>query len=582
MAIAPQSICYLCTVPWDSSYTNFRLYANKTTQADEIIKLSKNDFARDNYVFIRPYGNHIRVPFRSDYLQINGINYLMFRNGDSDKWWYCFVNQIVYINDDVSDLVFTVDVLQSWWFDVSPRPCFVEREHTQDDTLGNNLLDEPLSTGDYIVNGTKTTDDLKEYVAVVVSAMYAQSGDIVGHNAQGGWIDTAYSGAGVFIFDLSNETPENDKSLRNWLRDLSTVGAGNAVSSIYLYPKDFLASNTPFGENIFGSAGNYQSQYMPSTSEFYSYFDANLDGYKPRNMKLYTYPFNFMRVSNNNGSYKDYPFEYFEHSQAGLLDFNFQLRGAMSPSGDILCIPKNYNGQEYNMQEYLNMGGYAQVPWTYDGYANWLAQNAGSMLATLGAAAISAYVPAMTASMWVPYRAQKTGVSGTLGAFTGNLARNGSTAATNDMYTYWARREYDMPAHLNMNNKDLQKAESKTVGDFINATHQPSTVKGQSSNSALQGIGYGIFTIMHMCVRKDIAERIDTFFDVYGYNTQKTKYPNFSGRKSWNYVKTRNASFQGTCPPDVLASINDIFNNGCTLWHTNDIGNYSLDNSIEV
>ena len=67
---------------------------------------------------------------------------------------------------------------------------------------------------------------------------------------------------------------------------------------------------------------------------------------------------------------------------------------------------------------------------------------------------------------------------------------------------------------------------------------------------------------------------------MYGYLVNVNKVPNMTGRKSWNYVKTNGASVVGKVPPDVLAQINSLFDRGLTFWHTGDVGNYALDNSI--
>ena len=83
-----------------------------------------------------------------------------------------------------------------------------------------------------------------------------------------------------------------------------------------------------------------------------------------------------------------------------------------------------------------------------------------------------------------------------------------------------------------------------------------------------------------MKITKEYAKSIDDYFSMYGYKTLKLKVPNIKGRRSWNFVKVVNANITGSMPADDLKRIIQIFENGITFWHTPDLGNYALDNSI--
>ena len=68
-------------------------------------------------------------------------------------------------------------------------------------------------------------------------------------------------------------------------------------------------------------------------------------------------------------------------------------------------------------------------------------------------------------------------------------------------------------------------------------------------------------------IKQQFAERIDKFFDMYGYLTNTVKIPNLNNRPNWNYIKTIGANIIGDIPQMDLQTIKDIFNNGVTLWH---------------
>ena len=80
--------------------------------------------------------------------------------------------------------------------------------------------------------------------------------------------------------------------------------------------------------------------------------------------------------------------------------------------------------------------------------------------------------------------------------------------------------------------------------------------------------------------RAEIARQIDDFLSVYGYNVSIVKSPNITGRASWNYVKTVAANAKGAAPASELSKISRLFDNGVTFWHTDNVGDYSLPNSI--
>ena len=82
------------------------------------------------------------------------------------------------------------------------------------------------------------------------------------------------------------------------------------------------------------------------------------------------------------------------------------------------------------------------------------------------------------------------------------------------------------------------------------------------------------------CIRYEFAKRIDDYFTMYGYKTLQTKVPNLYGRRSWNFVKCVDANLIDDIPVVAHNRIKQAFETGVTFWHTNDIKNYALDNSI--
>lgn len=552
----PNSIARLGVVPFDRSYRHTMTFPSRAAQASYFTGVCSR--VMGDSVYIRPEDGSVR--FNVNASEINQCNYIMFTNTESSHWWYAFINEVEYLNDQTCRVVFQIDVMQTWMFDYTLHPCYVEREHVNDDTVGSNLLDEPVSTGelkfaasDVLDSSSHPSTGLTELVPIVFTSEEPYSGDWGGfakRTVNGGWNNAVYSGAGMYVFKSGVLDEVN-----SWLTSLNKAGGGSAVSSIILFPKALIPDNWPSGGNVFDSFQKAETKQV----EWAPFVGARngLDGYTPRNAKLYTYPFNFLRLTNFRGAYHDYRFEFFSDTTQP----RFNVRGTPDAAADIFCQPKDYNGVSVNVEEQLSIGGIVQANWVYNSYQNWLAQNAGNNMLNLISGAL----------MLIPAgKAIGAGVKGAV-EFGGLKAANRvdivkDMAGVNALEAASAGMGAQNLAQLGANVFDASQAPSKLVG----------TVTG----AAVSGIGYGTFGAYRMCVRRQFAELIDEFFDVYGYTVQALKVPNVTGRACWNYVKTRNSCVTGAVPSADLALINSIFDSGITFWHDSDVGNYSRANNI--
>ena len=77
-------------------------------------------------------------------------------------------------------------------------------------------------------------------------------------------------------------------------------------------------------------------------------------------------------------------------------------------------------------------------------------------------------------------------------------------------------------------------------------------------------------------IKPEYQKKLSDFWHAYGYKVNELKVPNFHTRNSWNYVQTLNCRILADLNNEDLAELKAIFDNGITLWHTDDIGNYDL------
>lgn len=85
---------------------------------------------------------------------LGSANYMRFCNPTFENiYFYAYIVDIEYINNNVSQISYIIDALQTWMFDYSLNSCFVEREHAETDNIGDNRVNEGLDTGPFVQAG---------------------------------------------------------------------------------------------------------------------------------------------------------------------------------------------------------------------------------------------------------------------------------------------------------------------------------------------------------------------------------------------------------------------------------------------
>lgn len=498
----PDSVINLCCVPFDKSLKNVVRFGSVQAQTNYFLNTVRHSYNTCTYVR------------KDDKIYIDDIlenlfdcNYIMYKNTHfSNRWFFAFINKMEYADDGCTVIYCETDVYQTWLFDISFKSSFVIREMVTDDTIGANLIEEKLETGEYITdgaNGTGLTSEL--WVIVGVSAVIedGQAKACVG-NVYGG----IYSGLRYFAFPIKNSAGFFDATaINNFVKSYATAAASSSIVTMFMLPKFCLPSGTISGGEVtqLGSGANSQFLNSPVT------LPSAIDGYTPKNNKLFTYPYCFMHVSNNSGQGNDFKYEYFSTAPT------FELSGECAPSSTLMLSPCNYKGVNTNYNECVTLSGYPLCSWTENSYANWLAQNSVSIpLGVLNA------------------------VSGTaISIATGNpvAGASGLLAVAGEM------------------------------AQIYQHSLQPSQIRG-STNSANLNVAKGIqdFYIYNVHIKQQYAKIIDQYFDMFGYKVNTVKVPNLSTRPCWNYVKTIDINITGDIPDNDLEKIKQAFNSGITLW----------------
>ena len=124
MVIAPNNNITLLKVPLELSNKNQLTFESKQAQFNYFNSLTKIEL--ENATYQRKEGV-IRFPELIDNLY--EYNYVMYQNESySEKWFYAFITNMRYLNDNVTEISITTDVFQTWQFDLEFKQSFVERE----------------------------------------------------------------------------------------------------------------------------------------------------------------------------------------------------------------------------------------------------------------------------------------------------------------------------------------------------------------------------------------------------------------------------------------------------------------------
>lgn len=554
MAITPQTVLRLVKVPLEIDNKNQLTFENEQKQREYFLSLPHKEIQEISY---QRKNNVIMFPEHIDNLL--EYNYVMYLNENyTNKWFYAFITNMEYETDHNTIISISTDVFQTWQFQFQFKESFIEREmiNVEDDVPGANLLPEGLETGEFKVGGTAEFDDL-EPINVI-----AYSGDKIQiledtqeiNLSQKGYIVNGIAQSIVFLL-IDNE--------HFWsLQQAMTIGSqGDYVISCFTVPKlavkDFLSDENKIFPFVYAlqykELKNIYNQ-TKTTKELIS-TPNNLDGYIPKNQKLRTYPYLYLGFNAINGSSKIFRYEDFENGTP-----KFDIMSEVNPNPTILFVPKNYRGSNGdNLSDIVTLNGYPTLSSKNDFYNSWLAQNSEIISLNMQQEQynyeIGAYQTAINSMGNIISQASK----GDLGAL-GTGANLGFELAKQDInHDFYIKQQM------------AQIEKQKLLPDKVNMA---------SSNSTL--IGYGlidknIFT--RYTIKKQFAERIDKFFDMYGYLTNNVKIPNLNNRPNWNYVKTIGSNIIGDIPQEDIQILKNMFDNGITLWHNkNTFLDYSQNN----
>lgn len=529
----PSTEVRIGSVPWNPSYKHVRWYADKTAQANGIASFMDASKTIATYTYQRLDGS---IDVEGNPEEYYGFNYVMFQNANfGNKWFYAFVTNVSYKNASTVNLKLELDYVQSYMFDYTIKPCFVEREHVNSDGIGEHIKDEGIDPGELKCTYSAIDNDNMDCYMVVASAVEPLKDGTYVNNGGDQYMGVT-SGTSLSVFLTIDQ-------FKSFMQALSDNGQQDAVSQVYMCPRaaipNIVAKSNGWGYWVDASSPT------PSVEKNYNLGFTTLDGYTPKNNKMYCFPFEYAEVTNFTGASQQLRLEFF--GTPGVV--SLQRTGGCDANSRLSYIPTNYNGVNRFVEGAVYLDKYPTCNWVYQAFAN-----------MLGASEVNTPWGFSYNSMsQAPY----------VNSFIDSTQNIIGSALNMDIH--------------GMLNSAVNGAQdlTNTFANFSKASRTPNTSRG-GTNSTTALVNYGTYTmgIRKYTCRAEIARQIDDFLSVYGYNVSIVKTPNITGRRSWNYVKTVSANMGGNVPANYLRAFNQLLDSGTTFWHADDVGNYSLDNAI--
>ena len=566
MAITPNTNLTLIKLPIELDSNNQLTFSNAAAQHTYFDSISGNLDA-ENFTYQRK-DSVIRFPAHID--SIIHYNYCMYQNENyNNKWFYAFITDMRYVNDNMTEISISTDVWQTWQFDLTMNNMFIEREIVPKaaDTFGEYRIDEGLEIGELLHIPTGVTTVLNPYYVIAYTGDYITDGT--------DRVDIART-VGFSINGIPSSVPyiicNSITDFNNILKIINDSGMGNNIITCFTVPKVALDDTfvirkmngtitIPFNCCIL-SQGEYTNAKKSYTIGHHDkfYYGPGLF-YAPKNKKLLQYPYMYFGTGGGTTDNKLYRYEDFYNTDGSVVpcdesqvyDLTFDVISECNPSPDVLLIPrgyKNYNGYSASIGDILDpvkVKGYPTLAYYNDVFNSWLAQNSEILSINMQQQEFNYWATVIGS---IPNIA--TGVGGIA---TGvDVVEGFSNIASSLVNNVKAGIDLEFYAKHQM----AQKNQQKLMPDQVNLT----------SSATL--MGYGLMSknlFNHYQLTEEYAKRIDNYFSAYGYKVNEIKVPNINSRSNWNYIKTVGANIHADIPQGDLAQIKDMFNTGITFWH---------------
>lgn len=365
MYIAPNTTIYILkNIPLGKDYENTVYYPDAASQAAAFMNYRK--FTLNDYSYQRAQLGTLRVELK--YEQLYDCNYLMFKNTNfENKWFYAFITGVSYINNDVSEIYYEMDVMQTWCYDYTFLDSFVERRHATYDALWDNLQPEGLDTGAFWRRRNELDYPMKHYECILATQLPKAAlpdGVVSYHGAMQGFVTGVTIGCQIYFIT----TRKDGDYLSTTINLYNNEGIADSIIAYYIAPANYVIA---------------QESYNFS-------FDATTFGtYKIRNWKLATGDYCKIILTNHQGETLEIKPESISNPtiapSGALASYTLDTRVETSgyPVGTARMIVTNSKTTPSDLDNSIQYSNYPTMAFASDAFKTWWAQNKNNYIATL-------------------------------------------------------------------------------------------------------------------------------------------------------------------------------------------------------
>lgn len=619
MNFMPETEVYLLSgIPFNISYNNVRDF--DTIDEQVAYFLGKQKYKFDKLTYQRVTQQTIKLDI--NYNDLLDCNYIMFQNqSNKGKWYYAFITDYEFVSQNCTIITYQLDVFQTYLFDFSFQSTYIEREHTKrfnnDGTPVINTLDEGLSYGyDYECYNIEHVQQCDNIIwAVLVSKLNlvtyptkvfggSRTGKIpttlyyycVPIRIDNAFIDLKVNGKQVSSVQSIISKFQNDTNFVNNL--VSFYYTDTIPCEVTFDGNDNITSNSSYLD-VFDVAGltlvtvgryGYDTINKTIANNIYDKLP------KYEESKLLMYPYTIVEISDQKGN--TFTLKPENIARNNLPKFEIEMSSSIGTEPKCAYIIKNYLGNTRDFKE-LSQGiinnDLSAIPILDDYTASYIQANKNSIATTNAYAVDNAQrginqnnannrVNNAILDKQQAYSGLESGISALSSALQGNIA-----GAVGNIYS--TIKNYDVSqgerAKMNMNNEfanenlriNAEQQIGLTQAKIADINNIPPTIRNLGNNG-LFSYGNGItgIYIYYKTIRPEYVRQLTAYFKMFGYKVNRLEIPNLKSRLSYNYIKTADANIIGNIPNNYLNALKGIFDKGITIWHTDDIGNYNLDN----
>lgn len=574
--VAPNGqVRLFANVPLDNKYEDTIYFQNKSEQTAYFTTLTP----------VHYMGNATRfrdgvIKVDADEDKIRHCNYMMFQNMNfNNKWFYAFITGTEYVNNNMTYVYYEIDEIQTWLYDgITLLQCMIDRQHSESDALFSNILPEDIGAPELIVDKShiKNTNNgeigFTDNLSCVVFSSVSWDRDTNQFEATGlSCVNNVLGSVTPIVqIDYIVDGEVVSEQSPTWiigsevLEEVINQNKGDSIIGGVCMPTEFCN----YARNSQGRSVYYEK----------SNFLSSLDGYTPKNNKLYNSPYNVIRLQSSDGQSV--------YLKPELVDsptyIAFRCIPCINMNAEVVVYPLEYKGQQDDFEDAISYAKFPQFAYAIDGYKAWVASGglATNELQRSQAGRSASLDKAQNTANMVLGATQglsETAIGGAMAYASGGalglsqLASGVTNTGKSIIEGEFNRRRIEQNLTFTNENLDLQLAIAKSFSP---------SVKGQTSQGAVTTDLRAGFSVDRLTPKYQQVKAIDDYFTMYGYKQNKLAIPNLHARTRFTYIKTTNCKATGGAPTSDITAVENIFNKGIRFWvDPTDIGNYDTPNS---